>query len=119
MIYGKKIRLETPGIFGAFDCPDASQMTPKRFQSTTSVQALSLFNSQFVSRQAHFTAALIQSQISKDANTTERVSAVVYRLLGRPASDHEQQLLKPVVRDQGLAPLCRMLFNSNEFVFVN
>ncbi|MEE2738196.1 MAG: PSD1 and planctomycete cytochrome C domain-containing protein [Planctomycetota bacterium] len=119
MIYGKKIRLETPGIFGAFDCPDASQMTPKRFQSTTSVQALSLFNSQFVSRQAHFTAALIQSQIPKDADTSERVNAAVYRLLGRPASDREQELLKPVVRDQGLAPLCRLLFNSNEFVFVN
>ncbi len=34
--------------FGAFDCPDASQVTPRRNVSTTAIQALNLLNSPFV-----------------------------------------------------------------------
>ena len=40
MIYAHKIRMQSVDIFGSFDCPDASQMRPKRTQSITPMQAL-------------------------------------------------------------------------------
>ena len=47
MIYAHKIRMEPDAVFGAFDCPDAGQSVSRRRQSTTPIQALNLFNSQF------------------------------------------------------------------------
>ncbi|MCA9267351.1 MAG: DUF1553 domain-containing protein, partial [Planctomycetales bacterium] len=45
MIYMTKVRQEQESVFGAFDCPDASQVAPKRSRSTTPLQAFNLFNS--------------------------------------------------------------------------
>ena len=52
MVYQSKPRVELDSIFGAFDCPDAGQATPKRTVSTTPLQALSLLNSPFALDQA-------------------------------------------------------------------
>jgi len=116
MIYGKKIRLEHVGVFGVFDCPDASQMAPARSRSTTAVQALSLLNSQFVNRQAAFLA----NDISNQANTLpEQVKLAVFRTLCRPAKPAELTILNQIATDQGLSQVCRILLNLNEFVFIH
>src|SRR6202044_3946520 len=47
MVYMFKVRMEQDAVFGAFDCPDAGLVAPRRTQSTTAVQALGLFNSRF------------------------------------------------------------------------
>ncbi|MEX1224711.1 MAG: DUF1553 domain-containing protein, partial [Pirellulales bacterium] len=54
MIYGMKIRMEQDAVFGAFDCPDGGQVTPKRSRSTTALQALNLLNSPFLLQQAEY-----------------------------------------------------------------
>ena len=52
MIYMTKVRQEKDAVFGVFDCPDYSQVVPKRSRSTTPLQALNLLNSTFVMQQA-------------------------------------------------------------------
>ena len=42
MVYMTKVRQEREHVFGAFDCPDASMVVPKRSRSTTPLQALNL-----------------------------------------------------------------------------
>jgi len=39
--------------------------------------------------------------------------------LGRAPSPAESRLLVPVVEKEGLPTFCRVLFNSNEFFFVD
>ena len=56
MIYMTKVRQEKDSTFGVFDCPDGSQVTPKRSRSTTPLQALNLLNSRFVNQQAEMLA---------------------------------------------------------------
>ncbi len=56
MIYQTKVRMAQDSTFGAFDCPDAGQNQPSRPRSTTPLQALNLFNSQFVAQQAGYFA---------------------------------------------------------------
>ena len=65
MIYMTKVRQEREQVFGAFDCPDASMVVPKRSRSTTPLQALNLFNSQFVMQQAD----LFAKRLEKDSET--------------------------------------------------
>src|SRR5690606_2101007 len=47
MVYQTRIRQTGDSVFAAFDCPDGSQIMPRRSRSTTPLQALNLFNSRF------------------------------------------------------------------------
>jgi hypothetical protein len=66
MIYAHKVRMEKDIVFGAFDCPDAGQSMARRRQSTTPIQALNLFNSQFSIDQAAALADRIQAEAGSD-----------------------------------------------------
>ena len=48
-----------------------------------------------------------------------QVGRAVYEALGRPATAEEKEVLTEYARKYGLANLCRVLFNLNEFVFVD
>lgn len=116
MIYAHKVRREREAVFGAFDCPDAGQSTARRRESTTPIQALNLFNSRFTIDAAAAFAARVKSDAGEDVSTQIRRA---YQLtLCRDPNDEELQTIVPTVREHGLAPLCRALFNSNEFLFL-
>ncbi len=115
MIYAHKVRMERAPVFGAFDCPDAGQPTPKRSQSTTAIQALNLLNSTFVAEQATRFADHVQTMA---ADSPERQIELAFRQsLGRAPTDDEMKIALPIANQHGLATVCRALFNSNEFLF--
>jgi hypothetical protein len=126
MIYAHKVRMEKEDVFGAFDCPDAGQSMARRRQSTTPIQALNLFNSPFTAEEAQAFAARIEADIAQEPASPVTSDDLVRRRIDRAfqlaftrspdaveASDAEA-----VVREHGLATLCRVIFNSNEFVFI-
>ncbi len=117
MVYQFKPRLQQDRTFGAFDCPDATTTAPRRNVSTTPLQALNLLNDPFVLDQAERFAA----RVGRDAGP-ERSAQIrrAFRLaLGRAPSATEFVAADGLVRDHGLVPLCRTLFNANEFVYVH
>lgn len=116
MIYAHKIRRETEAVFGAFDCPDAGQSTAVRRVSTTPVQALNLFNSRFTLDTASAFAVRVKAEAGDDV--AKQISRAYQLALNRDARADELSEAEPSVRQHGLAPLCRALFNSNEFLFV-
>ncbi len=116
MIYAHKVRRERDGVFGAFDCPDAGQSTPRRRESTTPIQALNLFNSRFTLDRADALAARVKSEAGDDV--TRQIRRVYQLALSREANDRELNDAETVVQSHGLATLCRVVFNSNEFLFV-
>jgi len=100
----------------ALDCPDASQLTPARTVSVTAPQALALLNDKFMVRMSeHLSARAAQTGVDLPA----RVGAVYRFALGREPTTKESALLTEYARKHGLANLCRMVLNCNEFVFVN
>jgi mono/diheme cytochrome c family protein len=116
MIYAHKVRRESEAVFGAFDCPDAGQSTAVRIESTTPIQALNLFNSRFTLD----LAAAFAERVAKEAgDEPARQIARAYEIaLNRLPDAEEIREIEPVVREHGLATLCRALYNSNEFLFV-
>ncbi|MES2598387.1 MAG: DUF1553 domain-containing protein [Verrucomicrobiota bacterium] len=116
MIYAHKVRREPEAIFGAFDCPDAGQSTAIRRASTTPIQALNLFNSRFTLDASEAFAARVKKEAGDDF-AKQVTHAYQLALSSAPTSD-ELQDTEPVVRENGLAALCRALFNSNEFLFI-
>ncbi|WP_233200341.1 PSD1 and planctomycete cytochrome C domain-containing protein [Blastopirellula marina] len=115
MIYSHRVRRERDAVFGAFDCPDFGQSTSRRRESTTSIQALNLFNSRFVIEQAAALADRLQTETSE---TPAQVSAAYDRVLLREPSPQELSEATAFVDQYGLASFCRVLLNSNEFLFI-
>ncbi|MBA2114983.1 PSD1 and planctomycete cytochrome C domain-containing protein [Bremerella alba] len=115
MIYSHRVRRERDPVFGAFDCPDYGQSTPRRRESTTSIQALNLFNSRFVIDQSRVFADLLKDQ---HTDTPQQIEEAYQRVLMRPPTPQEQTEAISLVDQYGLASLCRVLFNSNEFLFI-
>ena len=116
MIYAHKVRMERDAVFGAFDCPDAGQSTPRRRPSTSPLQALNLFNSRFTIEEAAAFAKRVQTEAGADS--AAQIRRACRLALGREPDSGEIQDAEPIVREHGLAALCRALFNSNEFLFL-
>lgn len=116
MIYAHKVRREREAVFGAFDCPDAGQSTARRRESTTPIQALNLFNSRFTLEQSHAFAERVKRDTGDDVR--RGIERAYEMALGRKPKADELREAEPVVREHGLAVLCRALFNSNEFLFI-
>jgi hypothetical protein len=125
MIYAHKVRMERDDVFGAFDCPDAGQSTARRRQSTTPIQALNLFNSPFTMDEAKAFAERVEADVAK--RTTPSTGEDVLRrhidhafrlAYARPPDPFEMSAAEGMVREHGLPLLCRVIFNSNEFLFV-
>ena len=101
----------------SMDCPDASQSAPVRAQSVTALQALSMLNNRFMVRQSeHMAAAIDEAGVRAARATATAVSS--WRLSRDPTAEEAQRW--PAYADKhGLANACRLMFNTNEFVFVN
>jgi hypothetical protein len=116
MIYAHKVRRETEAVFGAFDCPDAGQSAALRRMSTTPIQALNLFNSPFTLAVSEAFARRILGEVGDDHQ--RQIERAFQLALHRDPTPSEQQEVEPIVREHGLTTLCRVLFNSNEFLFI-
>lgn len=116
MIYAHKVRRETEAVFGAFDCPDAGQSTARRLESTTPIQALNLLNSRFTLQHAAVFAHRVEKEAGADLAAQVRRAWLL--ALSRVPVEDELADAVAVVREHGLAVLCRALFNCNEFLFL-
>jgi hypothetical protein len=116
MIYAHKVRMQAVDIFGAFDCPDAGQMKPRRTRSITPVQSLSLLNSPFANRQAAF----FSERVRREADNGEAAQInLAFRLAcAREPKPSEQQALEQLAMEHGLEQACRVLFNSSTFLYL-
>jgi hypothetical protein len=98
----------------AMDCPDGSQLMPVRPRSETALQALAMLNDGFILRQSEHFAARVASAGDLRAQVQE-----AFRLaLGRAATEKEAVTLSSYAARHGIANVCRLLFNSNEFLFI-
>ena len=117
MIYQTKPRMRQDATFGEFDCPDASSVVARRNISTTALQALNLFNSEFMVDQAKFFAQRVEREAGNDANAQVRYAFEAS--LGRTPPPDETADAAVLVQQHGLPALCRALLNASELVFVN
>jgi len=100
----------------ALDCPAGDQLTPERSNSVTVQQALALWNDRFAVRQAEHLADRLASQQPSAAAQIVQACRLVW---GRPPDAEELADLQRHAEAHGLASACRLLFNSNEFVYVD
>ncbi len=116
-VYRTWVRSGRNEFLDVFDCPDPSTASPKRAVTTTPLQALALLNNSFTFRMAQRMAARIEREAAGDLDS--RI-AYLYRLAyNRAPVPAELAAVKRHAGQHGLAALCRVVFNSNEFLYVD
>ncbi|MEM6649048.1 MAG: DUF1553 domain-containing protein [Pseudomonadota bacterium] len=116
IVYAHKVRMISIDVFGAFDCPDAGEMKPSRTRSITSVQALGLFNSPSILRQAKFFAERLRAEAGDDAE--EQIVLAFDLAFARPPTPDELRSVTLLATDHGLQQVCRAIFNTSEFAYI-
>jgi hypothetical protein len=104
-------------FFDAFDSADASQLTAVRNESTTPLQALELLNNPFVIRMCQQFARQVDR--GHGSRLDEPVRLAIELAYGREGGADEVEFLTAYAERYGLANLCRLIVNSNEFLYVN
>ena len=116
-LYRTVVRSGRSRFLDAFDCPDPSTKSPRRAVTTTPLQALSLLNSNFGLRMADRLADRVTRQA---ALTTQARVRLTFRLcFSRPPTPSEAEAAESFVTRHGLAALARVMFNANEFLYVD
>jgi mono/diheme cytochrome c family protein len=115
-IYRFIVRSVPDPLSETLDCADPSQQVEKRTETITALQALAMMNNKFMIRMAeHFAQRLSRTSDDPAKQITE-----AYRLLtGRAPTAQELNAVTAYAKEFGLANACRVMFNLNEFVFVD
>jgi hypothetical protein len=124
-------------LHDAFDAPDGNGSTPRRNPTTTATQALLLINGDWTLARARALAARLERLEPSSTGDRDRI-ALAYRLaLGRPGEPEaiasaaaflarQAHLPQPSAKPTNLTgdraalvDFCHVLFNSNEFLYVD
>lgn len=111
------VRTTTHPFLTTLDCPSPANLVPARNTTTTALQSLALLNNDFMLRQSNYFAERVMAEASLDSKSqATRAFALAF---GRTPSIDEAEAAESLVQSHGLAQLCRMLFNANEFIYVD
>src|SRR6185436_19461414 len=97
----------------AFDAPVFSESCERRSVTTTALQALSMLNGDLVNEEAVHLADRISTE---SPDPRQRIARAFEAVLSRPPAPEE---MERVAKFPGtMAAVCRVLLNSNEFLYV-
>ena len=97
-----------------FDALPFAESCPRRVATTTPLQALSMMNGYLVHEESAHLAGRIEREAATGGSAQiERAFAII---LNRPPTAQETE--KFAAHPGGLASICRVLFSSNEFLYV-
>jgi hypothetical protein len=115
-VYRFLVRSQTQPFMTTLDCADPSMQVGKRNESVSALQALALLNNGLmVTMSKHFAARLDAG----GGDLSAKVDRAFRQALSRPPTASEQASLTAYAQQHGLANACRVLFNLNEFAFVD
>jgi len=115
-IYRFIVRSQPDPWMTTLDCADSSQSTPKRNETLTSLQALSLLNSRFNLVMAEIFAARVAKE---QEGLQQQVHSAARLVLQREPDAGELESLTVYAREHGMENLCRFLFNLSEFIYID
>ncbi len=118
-IYRFIVRSQPQPFLAVLDCADPSLRVDRRNSSLSPVQSLALLNNGLMLHAAKTWAKSLETEWINTADRRSIIAAAFETALSRTPSEYEKTILHRYAEQHGLANLCRLLFNLNEFVFVD
>ena len=115
-IYRFTVRSVPQPFLECMDAADPNLNVPVRSSTITALQALALWNDPFLLDQARAFARRVEVGSSP---IEDRVDAAVRLAYGRPSRPEERASLSDLAGRRGMSTVTRLLFNANEFLFVD
>ena len=116
-IYLQMKRSLTLPLLQIFDAPDSATSCPRRERSTVAPQALALMNGEFAVQQAERFADRVKKSAGDNPEAAVETSFQI--AFGRGPNAAERETALDYLKRNSLARLCLLLFNMNEFIYVD
>ncbi len=110
-VYHQNARASVVDILNDFDLPDIAFAAPKRANTTTPLQALTMMNHSFTTDMATALAARLE--------TPDPVGSAYRLAFQREASDNEREVGGRLIAEHGTRAFCRALLNANELIYLD
>ncbi|MCH2201430.1 MAG: DUF1553 domain-containing protein [Fuerstiella sp.] len=115
-IYHQNARASVVDLMTDFDQPDCAFSAPRRAETTTPLQALTVLNHSFTLDMARALADRLQRDAGDDRRSQLRRA---YELCyARQPTDNEINACGELLDHHGLAALCRVLLNTSELIYL-
>ena len=115
-VYHQNARASVVDLMTDFDQPDCTFSAPKRSETTTPLQALTMLNHKFTLDMAESMAKRLRRDASDDE--VEQISWAFQLCFGRRPTTEEAAACVDLVDEHGLSALCRVLLNTSELIYV-
>ena len=115
-VYRQIVRSVPDPFMTTLDCADSSAAVAKRNETLTPLQALAMLNNRFMVSMAEHFALRIEPL---GADNAHRLAAAWQLAFARQPIPEELAPLAAYAEQHGLANACRVIFNMNEFVFID
>ncbi len=115
-IYRFIVRSQQQPFMTTLDCADPSMQVGRRNESQSPLQALAMLNNSLMLTMSKHFAAKLDKQ---DGDLPAKVRGAYYEAVGRAPLPDEVSVLTRHAQQFGLTNVCRVLFNLNEFSFVD
>lgn len=115
-IYRHLVRSVPDPLMECLDAADASQLVARRYTTLTALQALATLNNPFVLSQCEHLAKRL-AELSPEL--PGQIEWACRWCLARKPTAEELTQFREYGQRRGLASLCRVLFNTSEFVFLD
>jgi hypothetical protein len=109
-VYHQNARASVVDVLNDFDLPDIAFASPKRANTTSPLQALTLFNNSFTLDMAKALATRLDG--------ADPISQAYSFALQRQPSATERSAAEKLIAQHGKPAFCRALLNSNALIFV-
>ncbi len=117
-VYRFLVRSQQEPFMVALDCADPSMRVDRRSETLTPLQALALLNSQLtIVMSRHFASRVVAE--TGESDPVAQVRRAFNLAVQRQPSAAEASQTAAYCRTHGLPATCRLLFNLNEFVYVD
>jgi hypothetical protein len=115
-VYRFVVRSQLQPMMNCLDCADPSIQVGKRHQSTTPLQSLAMLNDGLIlSMSKHFARRMG----AKGGSVADQVRFAFWEAIGRAPDSDELAAMVEYVQRHGLENFARVVFNLNEFVFID
>lgn len=115
-IYRFLVRSQPQPFMAALDCADPSMQVARRNESQSALQALALLNNPLALTLAERFARRLERE---DSGLSGQITRAHELALGRPPAPERLLELRQFAQSHGLPNTCRLLFNLNEFLFID
>lgn len=115
-VYHHNARASVVDLMSDFDLPDCAFSTPRRAQTITPLQALTLLNHSFTLDMAAALAERVQREAGDDPDA--QIQRLFLLCVSRPASEMERTAARRLVDAYGLPALGRVMLNTSELIHV-